>query len=373
MREIWRRIREAFEESMRQQITALGLVFTITIVMVGLAAFASGNNLLFLLLAALLSTLLISGFISRLGLAGLELDIELPPNVVARRDIPAKIKVRNRKFLMPSFSLRLSGVADTGLRDDIYIPLVPAGSTVTEVAPLYFKRRGEYKNKTFSFSTRFPFGFTYRRAHVRLEQEVLVYPSIDAQPGFESLLGEIAGDLESRYRGRGNDFYRIRPYVLDESARHVDWRATAHTGELQVREYTRDQDPAVTIFLDLETNDAEWFELAVECCAFLTWRLFEKGARIRFLTQRWNPDDPHVYDILKYLAVVEPCHGLKLVIPNEHSFQIALSTRPGELAEAGWSLARIITPGSLGAAANNADFQQPGPDTRAYPDQHHGR
>ena len=67
MRDFWRRIREAFEESMRQQITALGFVFTLTVVLVGLAAFISGNNLLFLLLAALLSTLLISGFVSRLG------------------------------------------------------------------------------------------------------------------------------------------------------------------------------------------------------------------------------------------------------------------------------------------------------------------
>ena len=90
MRDIWRRIREAFEESMRQQITALGFVFTLMVVLVGFAAFVSGNNLLFLLLAALLSTLLISGFVSRLGLAGLELDVQLPAHVVARREIPAR-------------------------------------------------------------------------------------------------------------------------------------------------------------------------------------------------------------------------------------------------------------------------------------------
>ena len=50
MREIWRRIRESLEESMRQQITALGFVFTLMVVLVGFAAFVSGNNLLFLLL-----------------------------------------------------------------------------------------------------------------------------------------------------------------------------------------------------------------------------------------------------------------------------------------------------------------------------------
>jgi hypothetical protein len=353
MRDMWRRIRETFEESMRQQITALGFVFTITVVLVGLAAFVSGNNLLFLLLAALLSTLLISGFVSRLGLAGLELDVELPPHVVARRELPAKIKVRNRKFLMPSFSLHLSGAPETGLREEVYFPLVPAGATVAEIAPLYFKKRGEYKNKTFWFSTRFPFGFTYRRAHVRLEQELLVYPCIDAQPGFELLLSDISGDMDSHQRGRGNDFYRIRPYTVHESARHVDWRATAHTSELQVREYTRDQDQAVTLFLDLDTGDFEWFEDAVDCCGFLVWRLSERGARIRFLTQRWAPEDASAYDILKYLAVVEPCRGLKPAIPHEHTLQIALSTRPEKLAEAGWTHARLVTPDTLRAGAND--------------------
>jgi uncharacterized protein (DUF58 family) len=358
---------------MRQQITALGFVFTLTVVIVGLAAFASGNNLLFLLLAALLSTLLISGFISRLGLAGLEFDLELPAHVVARREIPGQIKVRNRKFLMPSFSLHLNGAEDTGLRDEIYIPLVPSGATVTEVAPLYFRKRGRYKNKTFFFSSRFPFGFTFRRAHVRLEQEVLVYPSIDPQPGFETLFGDIAGDLESLQRGRGHDFYRIRPYILDESARHVDWRATAHTGDLQVREYTRDQDPSVTIFLDLDTDDPAWFELAVECCAFLVWRLTEKGARIRFMTQRWMPDDPDVYAILRYLAVVDPCRGLKPAIPNEYSLQIALSTRPHELAEAGWPLARVVTPDTLRESAGSGDSIGSGSKAGTSPDHNHGR
>lgn len=354
MRDIWRRIRESLEDSMRQQITAVGFVFTLTVLIVGLAAFLSGNNLLFLLFAALLATLLISGLVSRLGLAGLELDLETPPHVVARRETRARIHVKNRKFLAPSFSLHLTGAPDTGLRDEVYIPLAPAGATVTEVAPLYFRKRGEYKNKIFSFSTRFPFGFTYRRAHIRLEREVLVYPSIDPQPGFEPLLSDIAGDIAALQRGRGNDFYRIRPYVADESARHVDWRATAHTGDLQVREYARDQEQAVTIFLDLNTADQEWFERAVDCSAFLIWRLSERGARIRFLTQRWSPEYVSAYDILKYLAIVEPSLGLKPAVPHEHTVQIALSSRPQEMAEAGWPLARVVTPDTLRAPAEQS-------------------
>ena len=353
MRDIWRRLREQFEETMRQKITALGLAFTLTVLLVGLAAFVSANNLLFLLLAALLSTVLISELVSRLGLAGLELGYVAPEHIVARRRTPVKMLVRNRKFMTPSFSLHLSGAKNTGLSEELYIPLISAGETVTEQTYLYFERRGRYKDKTFWFSTRFPFGFTHRRAHVRLQTEVLVYPAIDPQPGFELLLAGLVGEVETQVRGRGSDFYRIRPYVADESARHVDWRATAHTGELQVREYARDQDQSVTIFLDLETDDLDWFEQAVECCAFLVWQLSEKGRRIRFMTQRWSPDAASAYDILKYLAVVEPSQGLKSAIPHEQSVYIAISSRPGELAEAGWSRARMVSPQFLRDGSDN--------------------
>ena len=66
---------------------AVACVVAVTVAVVGLAAFVSGNNLLFLLFAALLATMLISGFVSRLGLAGLELNLELPEHVAARRPV----------------------------------------------------------------------------------------------------------------------------------------------------------------------------------------------------------------------------------------------------------------------------------------------
>src|SRR3712207_7262223 len=47
------------------------------------------------------------------------------------------------------------------------------------------------------------------------------------------------------------------PYTTLFRSRHVDWRATAHTGELQVREFAREQDAAVVIFLDLFIRPGE--------------------------------------------------------------------------------------------------------------------
>lgn len=355
---LWRRIGELLEGSMRQQITRAGLAFAFTVALVGVSAFVSGNNLLFLLLAALLATLLVSGLISRLGLAGLELSLIAPEHVAARRPIAARMLVRNRKYLTPSFSLNVGGSEGTGLREELYLPLVPARATLNEPCELLFQRRGLVRDNTFWFSSRFPFGFTYRRAQVRLKHEVLVYPCIDPQPGFEALLSEVAGEIEAKQRGRGTDFYRIRPYEYGESARHVDWRATAHTGELQVREFAREQDQEVTLFFDLHTpagGEAQ-FEWMVDCCAFLVWNLYEKGTRVRFLTQRFDrrmPEEVSAYDILRYLALVEPVRGPRpLPPPHDQSVPIAISARTAELADAGWRGARLVAPPGSGADAD---------------------
>jgi uncharacterized protein (DUF58 family) len=349
MRSLWQRIREAFEDNMRQQVTWLGFIFTLTVILIGLAAFASGNNLLFLLLAAFLATLLISGFVSRLGLAGLELDLIVPPHIAAQRAVAARLVVKNRKWIVPSFSLHLTGSPGSGLRDEMYVPLIPAGGVLNEPVELFFTRRGVYKDNTFSFASRFPFGFTHRRAHVRLEREVLVYPAIDPQPGFEALLTGIAGEIESSQRGRGSDFYRIRPYEVLESARHVDWRATAHTGDLQVREFAREQDHAVTIFLDLDipSDGYEWFENAVNCCSFLIWRMNDRGTRVRLLTQKFDgcvPDYATVYDALRYLARAEPEHAGKPFLPHGGDLQIAFSANAARIRECGWQSARVFGP-----------------------------
>src|SRR5574340_26328 len=51
---IWSRFHSSLEVGMRQQVTRLGLLFTMSCVIVALAAFASANNLLFLILGVML-------------------------------------------------------------------------------------------------------------------------------------------------------------------------------------------------------------------------------------------------------------------------------------------------------------------------------
>jgi len=354
MKDWWRNrasgARRWLEHRVRERITTRGILFLSAALLVGGAGFASGNNLLFLVLAAMISVLVVSSFLSRLGIAGLELEIRLPEHVCARQPAPARLVLRNVKKRVPSFSIRLAGADPDVFPADLYFPVIPGGASVETTVEVRFPRRGIHAEDSFVFSTAFPFGFAERRARVTMRQDLLVYPSIEPQPGFELLLAEVAGDAETLFRGLGHDFYRIRPYIPFESARHVDWRATAHTGELQVREFAREQEILVTLVLDLETppEHAAWFERALECCAFLALRFSRKGARIRFRTQDWQtlvPVENDVYAILKYLALVEPRLRAAPLRPlDEPAVSVVFSASPARLEESGWVDARIIDP-----------------------------
>jgi uncharacterized protein (DUF58 family) len=353
---IWEYLRGAVARRIRYRITRGGMLFTFAILMVGLGAIASANNLLFLIVAAMMATLLVSGLVSRLCLAGLELDFLVPEHIPAGRAVPGKLFVRNQKWIMPSFSIRVEAIRRPGspeLSSGVYFPLIAGGATLEETVEVRFPRRGAYRENSFAFSTAFPFGFLEKAARVTLRREMVVYPAIDPQPGFDDLLAGIAGEIETHYRGLGRDFYRIRPYEAFESARHVDWKASAHTGALQVREFAREQEQTVEIYLDRDVPpelDA-WFEHAVNCCAFLSWRLSSQGAAIHFRSGGFDfrqPEDGDIYAILKYLALVYP-QGSRAAEPpiEETSYKIVFTPVPRRFMDAGWTDARILTPDLL--------------------------
>ena len=338
----WNRLRSMWPGALRQQVTRTGVAYSATVVVVAMGAVLSANNLLFLILAAMLSVLAISGFVSKLVLAGLEIDLLLPPHISARRKVRATVRLRNLKRWMPSFSIHLAGAAGSGYHSALYFPVIPGGVALEEPIDLSFPKRGRHRERTLQLTTRFPFGFAERRETVTMRHEIVVYPCLDPRPGLEALLESIAGEWEALRRGQGHDFYRIRPYEALESSRHVDWKATAHTSSLQVREFARDEDRVAVIYLDLDVApDREaWFETALECAAFIAVRLSEDGHKVRMRTQEidvTSPTEGDIHTILKYLAVVSPRPGARAQGPDETSpFQIVLSAHPERMVSLGW-------------------------------------
>src|SRR5260370_39520601 len=135
-----------------------GFLFIVAVALIAAAAIASANNLLFLVLATMLSVLLVSGLVSRLGLAGLELDFALPEHISAGPAIAATLAVRNLKLGMPSFSVHVAGVAEeTGassppiLTSAVYFPLVPGRAPLGQAGELRVPRRGAHPQASLPF------------------------------------------------------------------------------------------------------------------------------------------------------------------------------------------------------------------------------
>jgi uncharacterized protein (DUF58 family) len=350
--QILQRLRVLIHRRVRYRVTRGGALFALALVLTGAGAFLSANNLLFLVFSAMLALLLVSSFLSRLVLSGLELELLLPEHVSARVPSPARVRIRNLKRLTPSFSIELAGRRDpvtatpSIMTAPLYFPLIPGRAVIEAAIHVNFPRRGRHRENLFVISTRFPFGFLRKTTMVALRRETVVYPSLEGQPEGGLLLEDIAGEIETHLRGAGLDFYRIRPYETTDSARLVDWKSTAHTGNLQVREFSRDQQPTVEIYLDrrIPPGQSEWFERAVEQCAFLAWHLTQREIAVWFRSQRFScaiSDEGEVYDVLKYLALVEPVMGQTSDRAAEPpldalSVRIAFSAQPEEFENEGW-------------------------------------
>ena len=89
------------------RITREGLLYICGVFLLSLAAVNSGNNLLFIIVAALLSAIAVSGIISRNSLRQISLSLQLPENVFVGERVSIKITLRNLKRIFPSFSIRV--------------------------------------------------------------------------------------------------------------------------------------------------------------------------------------------------------------------------------------------------------------------------
>lgn len=340
----WRmdRLRAILFRRPRYRITRGGFLFLFAVALTGAGAFLSGNNLLFLIFAAMLALLMVSGFISRLSLAGLELELLIPEHVSARAVTPARIRIRNLKRFTASFSIEVSGRGDPDgntppiLTTPAYFPLIGGRQSVETTVQVVFSRRGRHRENLFLLSTKFPFGFIRRSAMVALRHETVVYPSLEPQPGMELLLENLTNAAEAQVRGGGNDYLQIRPYATGDDARHTHWKSTARTGMLQLREFGRDERRPVELWLDrqMEPGQEKEFEDLIGGCAFVTWQLARRGMDVIFRTDGVAlslTGGEGLYDILVVLALVEPCgsiSGAPLEQPADQSgLQVVFSAR----------------------------------------------
>ena len=360
---------------MEYRVTRAGWIYILGIVLVALAALNTGNNLLFLILASLVASILMSGILSSITLAGVELKLHLPEHIFAGQPVRASVELKNEKLTLPSFSLRVEATkkkaeaAAALLETPVYFPYLPRQQAVKQSVPLLFPQRGVYRQEAFRIVTRFPFGFLQKARRLDLATEALVYPAVAASSEFLEVLPGLQGAMESQSKGRGQDLYALRGYLPNDSARHVHWKASARFGELMVREFAREDDCRVLLVFDPQSPAAqasgapverERFERAVTFCAALAWNFHGRNALLEFRSAEAStplgPASENIFAILRHLTVVQPVAPnsrpelLNQLAADPESFKIIVTSQPrGSIPSELWNTSYIVFASDLTA------------------------
>lgn len=377
-------------------VTAGGMIFVALMVVVGFAAFNTGNNLLFMVLALLVSTLFVSLVAAQVTLRNLVVSARFPDHIFAGEPAPVVVLLKNTKRISPSLSVLVE--ARGPVEDDerrrrrtfrkralAYFSIVPHRAAAEQRVNQTFARRGHELITGFELSTRAPFGFFRHRRRLRARNvDIIILPKPEAVGDRLHLLPMNMGRLLSARRGASQDLLSLRDYQPEDDLRHIDWKATARTRRLTVKEFSAEDERRVNIWLDiraittpasqteLEPNqnlkdpiDAEnRFEKAVVQCASLVAHFIEERAEVRLIVGREagriGVGKLHLYDCLKILALVMPQRdhvvadqaddelfaerGLyESIIPADGSFTIILTAvPPGSIPAELWRISHVF-------------------------------
>jgi uncharacterized protein (DUF58 family) len=374
--------------ALHYELTREGTAYLVVILVIGVAALNTANNLLFIVLAAMLSAIVVSGIASAAVLRGLELDVDIPQNAFAGRPITVRVTLHNPRLWTPSFSVSVQAPTDDKkkrrrwewektrftfpkrrqwlqlpdytlrrklllppppkiLTRPVYFAFVPAGQTSAAQVELVFPRRGQYSQEGFRVSTRFPFSFLVKSRSVPLERELLVYPAMIEPDDLLEILPLVTGEYMSFVRGRGSELYRIREHTPDDMVRYVDWKATAKTGSLKVREFTREDERRLRVVFDNPEPgrvSPEAYERAVSLAASLASHFAEENVDLSFAGSNYDGSQ-RFDDFLRHLALIEPQPSDWVLesMPVSTDFNIILTSRtPGSIPNAIWECSYVI-------------------------------
>ncbi|HEX2204556.1 MAG TPA: hypothetical protein VHG91_14690, partial [Longimicrobium sp.] len=149
------RIRRFFRPPRRLRFSRGGWLFSLGALVLGVSAIGTGNNLLFLLLGAMLGFITLSGWLSEQTVRRAEVRRRPVRGVTA--GVPARIayEVRNGNRRLPSFAVE---VYEAGFARRAWVPVVGPGETASARAEATWERRGVYPLETVTVATSFPFG-----------------------------------------------------------------------------------------------------------------------------------------------------------------------------------------------------------------------
>jgi uncharacterized protein (DUF58 family) len=378
---------EVAEFDLPIELTTGGAIFLGIVAIVGLAAWNTGNNLLFLVFSLLTSTLFVGWATARTSLRDLVVSARFPDHIFAGEAAPVIVTLRNRKRLMPSLSILVEarGPKNSARREKrrlkksqhhkrplAYFTYIPHRAAAEQRVEQLFPERGHVLINGFELSTRFPFGFLRRRRRLGARNvDLVIYPKPEPIGDELHLLPMYAGRMASTRRGAGHDLFSLRDYKPQDDLRHIEWKATARSRRLTVREFTSEDERRITIILDTRAapesdggSFSERFERGVTRAASLLKHFVDERAEVRLITGAevgpYGTGLEHLYQCLRRLALVTPHnvasldaesggssgdlrigHGSRAVSADDYSILIT-PAHPGSIPAPVWRRSYVI-------------------------------
>lgn len=103
------------------------------------------------------------------------------------------------------------------------------------------------------------------------------------------------GILQKRRRGEGSDFEQLREYRVDDSIKHIDWKATARLRKTVVKEFQDERDQQILFLLDcsqrMRTMDdvLSHFDHALNAMLLVAYIGLRQGDSVGFATFGHEP------------------------------------------------------------------------------------
>ncbi len=298
------------------KVTRLGKWYIGILLLIGIAAINTGNNLLYLVVGMLLSLIIISGIMSESTLRGIRVKRNLPKRIFAGMPVTARLDIENTKRVLPSFSFNLSELPTPSIESsEAYVLKLEHNEAATRHNTYTFKRRGEIELRGLMIRTSFPFSLFTKGKREITSSRRLIYPrirpikKIDDLRSFESSSDNTQG---LKRKGDGFELHSLKEYSPGDDSRRIDWKASARVQKLMTREF--EEEPEVRFMIEFDNSSdngtEELFEQMVSEAASLACHLTERGFYVGLKTIESTVDcargRSHLFTLLNILALIEP-------------------------------------------------------------------
>lgn len=241
-------MREAWQFDGVVRFTKIGTTYLLTTVVLAVAAVNTGNNPLYIGVALMLGSLLLSGIASKGGLKHLYAEIAGLDEVWAGRAAHGTLRVRNDSRI---WNVRDVVLTSDALAEPVLLPVVPRRGEVEVAAQFLFPKRGLAHVNAIDSYTRYPFGFFLKKRRLRITSEVVVYPRILAEDAERALFRPMVGEQSHANRpGAGSEIHSFREYVRGDSLRHLHWKKSASLGRWIMKQTAAEAARSVHVVVD---------------------------------------------------------------------------------------------------------------------------